>query len=94
MLTVQEKVDRGDEAPPAAELYVNLLEDEEGLALESDTDTASMSTGTVIRGAKLRASVSGGPRWIQNPPIARTQALMRLSSAGMIPPIAAPQLTP
>ena len=49
VLTVQEKLEAGAEAaaPPPAELYVNLLEDEDGAAAESDADTASMSTGTV-----------------------------------------------
>ena len=49
VLTVQEKLE--DTArPPPAELYVNLLEDDEdgeGGVAESDADTASMSTGTV-----------------------------------------------
>ena len=49
VLTVQEKLEADAEAaaPPPAELYVNLLEDEDGAAAESDADTASMSTGTV-----------------------------------------------
>ena len=51
VLTVQEKLDTAEDSarPPPAELYVNLLEDDEeeaGVA-ESDADTASMSTGTV-----------------------------------------------
>ena len=44
VLTVQEKLHSLD-SPPPAELYVNLLEDEEDLLVqESDVETASMST--------------------------------------------------
>ena len=44
VLTVQEKL-HSLESPPPAELYVNLLEDEEDLAVqESDVETASLST--------------------------------------------------
>ena len=43
VLTVQEKL-HSLESPPPAELYVNLLEDEEDVMLESDVETASMST--------------------------------------------------
>ena len=44
VLTVQEKLHTLD-SPPPAELYVNLLEEEEDLMVhESDVDTASMST--------------------------------------------------
>ena len=44
VLTVQEKLD-SLESPPPAELYVNLLEDEEDLGVqESDVETASLST--------------------------------------------------
>ena len=43
VLTVQEKL-HSLESPPPAELYVNLLEDEEDVVLESDVETASMST--------------------------------------------------
>ena len=46
MLTVQEKVNDDLAAPPPAELYVNLLDDDDDVH-ESDADTASMSTGTV-----------------------------------------------
>ena len=46
VLTVQEKVNDDLAAPPPAELYVNLLDDDDDVH-ESDADTASMSTGTV-----------------------------------------------
>ena len=48
VLTVQEKLEDAEARPPPAELYVNLLdEDEDAEAGESEADTASMSTGTV-----------------------------------------------
>ena len=43
VLTVQEKIDVLD-APPPAELYANLLDEDEDVHV-SDCDTASMSTG-------------------------------------------------
>ena len=43
VLTVQEKIDVMD-APPPAELYVNLLDEDDDVHV-SDCDTASMSTG-------------------------------------------------
>ena len=54
----------------------------------------SIRTGDVILGRKWSGSTSGSDLWKSNPATRRTLTLMRFSTAGMMPPIPPPQLTP